>query len=290
MKKYITLAIAISLLSGCQSTEVPQIENNVSDTNIEISNTDKSETTQADLTNPETEELKPDTEETPSDEQTEAIKPADVTIQMEIISQSRDNWRLSDDVFGCYAVTDLDQNGRLELISSYNEGSGLYSYNTFWEINEDCTDLVICESVNQEWTSQADMVVTTTDVYYDGIDYYYIFQDVLRNGYAETYIFNQALTLKNSEIIDTSISTHVILSDVEGNVTEVFKNAGDEEITSEQFEVTINEFFDDCEQTTVTFNWFTSQDVTDWTLQEIDWTNDVVASLIDASYGSFILE
>ena len=45
-----------------------------------------------------------------------------------------------------YAVTDLDKNGRIEIISSVCQGTGIYTYTEIYEVNESMDDLKLCES------------------------------------------------------------------------------------------------------------------------------------------------
>ena len=70
--------------------------------------------------------------------------------QLDLIWQEMDSW-IQDpyaDVW-CYAVTDLDGNGRLEIISSDTQGSGHYVTTRMLEVNEDLTGLTPIENNNE---------------------------------------------------------------------------------------------------------------------------------------------
>lgn len=70
--------------------------------------------------------------------------------QLDLIWQEMDYW-IQDpyaDVW-CYAVTDLDGNGRLEIISSDTQGSGHYVTTRMLEVNADLTGLTTVPNDNE---------------------------------------------------------------------------------------------------------------------------------------------
>lgn len=101
-----------------------------------------------------------------------------------------------------YAVTDLDQNGRLELIVANVGGTGMYTYSTFYEVNESLDGVTVCLDHFQEGDSQADLISDEVPAYLDKTTgtIYYIFEDLLKNGAAEYYENKRALTLSNGEV------------------------------------------------------------------------------------------
>lgn len=86
-----------------------------------------------------------------------------------------------------YAVTDLDQNGRLEIIQSSCQGTGLYTYTNLWEVGPDETEIVPCQFPIAEGDSQPDIITDPDAVYFDAANdcYFYMFRDDIRNGAAE---------------------------------------------------------------------------------------------------------
>lgn len=100
-----------------------------------------------------------------------------------------------------YAVTDLDQNERLEFISTIQQGSGKYTDSYYYEINESLIGLTDLKMTKLE-ESGADIVVDSVPVYYD-LDnniYYYIFNDVLKDGINRYYENKRAISLKNGKL------------------------------------------------------------------------------------------
>ena len=80
-------------------------------------------------------------------ETSDAIMKEDVKKQLTIIAENKDMWitelEYADEVYR-YAISDLDHNGRYEVIVSNMGGTGLYTYSRFFEVNETYDGLVEC--------------------------------------------------------------------------------------------------------------------------------------------------
>lgn len=114
-----------------------------------------------------------------------------------------------------YTVTDLDQNGRLELIiSSGMQGTGLFTYSQIYEINEDGTKLKKCIK-NDEFMD--DIVDGIDRAYYDkkSDTYYYVTEDITRNGGIESGIGVNALSLNDGKITSDCIAYQYVYIDVD---------------------------------------------------------------------------
>lgn len=108
-----------------------------------------------------------------------------------------------------YTVTDLNQNGRLELISSSCSGTGLYSSSFFFEVTPSLDDIQLCERTLTEGDSEADITFTDSiPVYYDVSNqvYYYIFDDWIRNGLSERYENKRAISLIDGTLHETYLA------------------------------------------------------------------------------------
>ena len=137
-------------------------------------------------------------EDTGSASQPEGTEPEtvpDYQAQLALIANACGTWVKSDsfDRYG-YSVTDLDQNGRLEVIATVCAGSGMFSYTDIWEVNEGCDGLSLCDGSAFGDNSQPDLVSTQeTTAYYvphDGADYgtyHYVFTDYIRDGAADDF-------------------------------------------------------------------------------------------------------
>ena len=125
-----------------------------------------------------------------------ATQPDSYSKQLDLIWQEMDSW-IQDpyaDVW-CYAVTDLDGNGRLEIISSDTQGSGHYVTTRMLEVNEELTGLTAIENDN-EYTNNICLTsgyqsggLETIPCMYDGESYSYFQQTTIRistTEYAQT--------------------------------------------------------------------------------------------------------
>lgn len=153
LKKSVTLGLCILLLCGCgKHTEAP----------------------------PETVE----TIQEATQEVSEGL-PADpnaVQAQLDLIWEHKDIWKVLDESDGwCYAVTDLDGNGRLEILSSECHGSGHFITFRAWEVSEDVASLVPIAGEDDHIpmfysTANDDLAPEAVPCYYDAKtgSYYYI--------------------------------------------------------------------------------------------------------------------
>lgn len=71
--------------------------------------------------------------------------------QLAVIWARRESWIKESNVDAwCYAVTDLDGNGQLEILSSHTQGTGHYVTTRIWEVSPDGTSLVPVENPNED--------------------------------------------------------------------------------------------------------------------------------------------
>ena len=65
--------------------------------------------------------------------------------QRALIERSRNVWEPDLEYETWFsAITDLDHNGRLELLLASLQGSGLYTWVNVWEVNENYSGLTLC--------------------------------------------------------------------------------------------------------------------------------------------------
>ncbi len=133
--------------------------------------------------------------------------------QLQLIADSVEDWAVhfdyADDRVG-YAVTDLDGNGRLEVIAAQQGGTGNYTYASYYEVNDTCTALEKLRYDVPEGDSQPDIMEDgTIMVFYnpDTGSYTWIFQDFLRATATEYYHIVYGLTSMNGEITTEALAT-----------------------------------------------------------------------------------
>ena len=188
--------------------------------------------------------------------------------QLTLIAQNASLW-LGDTSFGDtyqYAVTDLDQNGRLEILASSLQGTGLYTYSTFHEVNETMDSLDSCPMTGlSEGDSQPDIQVSQAGGRFDpasGVRYY-LFIDLLRNGAAEQYEFLHALSLSEGTVRIQPLGGASYLTAEDGTVSASYALADGTAIDEADFLTLSEDAFPGCEPFQASFCWIGGPDGTD---------------------------
>lgn len=204
-----------------------------------------------------------DTKNSGEKEQTKAIN---VEKQIDVIMNNIDTWNLStdEDIYAPYgyAITDLDQNGRLEIIASSCQGTGIYTYSNYYEVNEGLNGLNKIERNVEEGSSEADIMLPTVKVFIDKAsnEYHYIFDDLVKVGAAEYYENKQDIVLKNGRLYEKTIAyRNTVYTDSNPNVT--LKDANNKEITAEDYALIENKLFSNLELKFANIEWVSTTDV-----------------------------
>ena len=209
--------------------------------------------------------------------------------QVKLIAENKDLWLVTDvneaDQYQ-YAVTDLDENGRLELIATITEGSGQFSTTHFYEVSEDFSKLEPLEYAYGETHSEPDIGWYNALRCYKG-EYgnFVIAMDEMRNGYAENYYTQDLLVLKDGVVDAHSISYCMVLAEDSNGDGEpemhayYYASGGDqeEELTSEQFASSVDDFFGyDYDRYVMDLEWQR------FSAEERDSEVDIPAALLDS--------
>lgn len=201
-----------------------------------------------------------------------AFSPAPVSeesaaAQLRLIAGAADTWRIGDESDGWgYAVTDLDGNGRLELISSELHGTGFFSTNRIWEVTAALDGLAEVTQTIPEGDSQADLLTAETlPVYTDdaGGVRYFVFTDGLRNGAAEYYESLRALSLRDGALTDTTLASKSTLYDTAGNPTVTCQDAAGSAITEAQYAAAADTYFSGLTKQQAAIFWIGSVHIAD---------------------------
>ena len=124
--------------------------------------------------------------------------------QRQILEASRDAWAFADP-YDCpwyYTFTDLDHNGQLEVLAASTQGTGIFTYARYYELQPDGAGLVNLYHANVEVEGPDDwpeIVRDSLPCYYDRAAdrYYYPCENVARSGPAWHYSAWYALCLKD---------------------------------------------------------------------------------------------
>ena len=209
--------------------------------------------------------------------------------QIKLITDNFDMWSLKteDDMYEqySYVVTDLDQNGRLEIITSNCQGTGLYTYSKYYEVNENYDGLVEIKRDLEEGSSEADIDVKNVKVYIDKDknEYHYIFSDLIRNGATEYYENKQDIVLKDGKLSENVLAyKNTIYKDEVPEVT--YQDTELKDITEAEYEKIEEEKFKGLECKNVTLGWITRLD------DDLDNVTTEMSSLLTKSYDNFKFE
>ncbi|MCH4154657.1 MAG: hypothetical protein LKF32_08480 [Mageeibacillus sp.] len=236
MKKLITnivaAALAVVMLTGCKGASAveSQSEPEASDKNVATSAASSTVISE---------------DESENQPSSACIIETNASIdesQLEVIYDNRDQWFASgeDDYF--YAVTDLDNNGRYELVAAALQGTGLYTYANIFEVSEDKTSLVQATIDAPEGSSLPDIITCEWEGRSAGVNgpYYYVIPDTMRVGSDESYTFYYKTQYSNGTYTFELLASEHDVSDDNGKVTVTYGDQSDFEIDEEAFNTAID--------------------------------------------------
>ena len=183
--------------------------------------------------------------------------------QIQIIMYNLQKWIVypdNSDIY-VYTIADLDQNGRIEIISHTMGGTGFFSDNKIFEVNTDYNGIELCNIVSTE-NSQADIGYPSYPVYYniEKNQYAYIVDDISRNGSGEQYFNIRAMILKNGEIKEILLGYQSIIHSIDEFSDEILTNvtttnAIGDIISQEEYENIAKDFFVSEEKLNAKIKW-----------------------------------
>ena len=107
-------------------------------------------------------------------------------VQRKLILNNYNNWAVRDSGSSpwFYAITDLDHNGRLEVITAYLQGTGLHTTGKVWEVSSDFASVAACRSVINGGDNWPDLIQDSFVAYFDkgSNSYNYVFETVTRQS------------------------------------------------------------------------------------------------------------
>jgi len=187
--------------------------------------------------------------------------------QIELIAANYSLWNLEGNYFDFmgrnYAVTDLDHNGRLEIISVASGGTGLFEYFTVYEVNQKIDGLIKrFDNFADESLPHPDIVRESGKTVIRDDTYLYAFQDTLRNGFAELYVSLYVLKLKDGELAIDLIGYYSEITNTSTYETKTtYHRADGTEITQSEYDQLLNDpQFGDIGGTTE-FKWLNHSDL-----------------------------
>ncbi len=158
-----------------------------------------------------------------------------------------------------YAVTDLDHNGRLEVLMSALEGTGLYTHSEIYEVSEDRSKLVHINWEKEAGFSEPDIIVDAVNAYYDPEKntYHYIFDDLLRVSNMESQDSVCAFTYADGKVqVEWLASLYQTVNEDGESVNEEYRDASGAEIAPDEYFEAAEKRFASLKPVYVQISWF----------------------------------
>lgn len=158
--------------------------------------------------------------------------------QRALIERSRNVWE-PDLTYETWfsAITDLDHNGRLEILLASLQGTGLYTWVNVWEVNENYSGLTRCEDNTGEGEAWPDIIKDTLAAYHDPESgrYTYYCEDYMRDGAAHYWTGIDSFSLENGKIEVKTLASKDEMYDEQGASVIHYYDADGAEISEDAF-------------------------------------------------------
>ena len=182
--------------------------------------------------------------------------------QIQILEANRASWEFRDPYESpwFYTFTDLDLNGRLEVIAASTQGSGVFTYVNFYEVRADGSGVDNLYHANVEIEGPDDwpeIVLDRLPCYYDAAAgrYYYPCEGVTHDGYAHQYYSWQALCLKDGVAEWELIASKNVDWDENGSDTTECRDAQGNVISQQDYDSAVERRFAGMQKMELTLNW-----------------------------------
>lgn len=180
----------------------------------------------------------------------------DAEAQINVIFRDFGSCRQADsDGTWFYAVTDLDHNGRLELLAASVQASSLLPAAKVWELNADRSALQPCRLNIAENEVFANILTDSAETRYDKAKdaWFYLVNDFYQVSAEDAFVVKSAVVLNSGELEYGALAYEDI-----GPSGSRFTDTDDNPITVEDFGNIGDRFFKDSQKSSTSFEWFTA--------------------------------
>ena len=180
----------------------------------------------------------------------------DAEAQINVIFRDFGSCRQADsDGTWFYAVTDLDHNGRLELLAASVQASSLLPAAKVWELNADRSALQPCKLNIAENEVFANILTDSAETRYDKAKdaWFYLVNDFYQVSAEDAFVVKSAVVLDSGELEYGALAYEDI-----GPSGSRFTDTNDNAITVEDFGNIGDRFFKDSQKSSTSFEWFTA--------------------------------
>ena len=178
--------------------------------------------------------------------------------QRALIERSRNVWE-PDLAYETWfsAITDLDANGRLEILLASLQGTGLYTWVNVWEVNENYTGLTLCPDNTGEGEAWPDIIKDTMTYYRDPASgrRAYVCLDYMRDGAAHYWIGFDSFCLENGRIDVKTLASKDEVYNEQGTSTIRYFDANGAEISEDAWNNAERNAFSGQEPGTLSLSW-----------------------------------
>ena len=192
----------------------------------------------------------------------QANAPINELIQKQILENNQALWEFSDpyDSPWFYTFTDLDHNGRLEVMAATTQGTGIFTYAHYWEVLPDGSGIRNCYHENIEIEGPDDwpeIILDSIPCFYDRTAdrYYYPCEGVTRSGVAYQFYAWYALCLKNGVAEWELLASKEVSYDEQGSEHVSCQDAAGNEISGQDYDSAVERRFAGMEKTERKLNW-----------------------------------
>lgn len=185
---------------------------------------------------------------------------ANVRKQLEVFAENREQWvpqEYGSTAFG-YTVCDMDGDGRLELLVQMTLGTGLFSDNHFYQVDDAGNGIKELPQELYDGYNELDIDVFNSDgqVFRDGDGtVYYMASDIIRNGYAESCRQDGAYWLKDGCVYSMVYRGLLMQAKGEDSWEETCYDAEGNEISPEAWELLQGSFLEGKEEIPRVISW-----------------------------------
>ena len=181
--------------------------------------------------------------------------------QRAILENSRALWGGEDVYYDTwyYTFTDLDNNGRMEVVTASTQGSGIFTYASVWEISPEYTGVSRCpDREDEEFATWPEIVVNTILYYTDPASgqRWYVCENLTRDGAARYYNSWDAFSLQNGRIEYRTLATKSTeYTSAEGDVSIACRDAAGNPISAQDYDTAAARAFAGWPASTLSFDW-----------------------------------
>lgn len=172
-----------------------------------------------------------------------ADMPADADEQIAAIMGAIDTWYVDNEYeLYQYAITDMDNDGRLELICASIQGSGHYTYADYYEVDDTNSGIVLLEDNLGEGYDFPDIIGALVEYYDEDGVRYYLYDNHAHGGVSEQTTMYDLVSIQDNVVTVDNVCSSYELTDDEGYSITYFDAEGNE-ISEDDFTNTLADIY-----------------------------------------------